>query len=55
LEENIVLETIQIRKKYSIKLPDAIIAASCIVTNCSLITNNIKDFDHIAGLQLIKV
>lgn len=55
LEENIILETIQIRKKYSIKLPDAIIAATCIVTNCSLITNNIKDFDKITGLQLIKV
>ena len=55
LEENIILETIQIRKKYNIKLPDAIIAATCIVTNCSLITNNIKDFDKITGLQLIKV
>jgi predicted nucleic acid-binding protein len=55
LEENIILETIQIRKKFSIKLPDAIIAATCLVTNCSLVTNNIKDFDKITGLQLIKV
>ena len=55
LEENIILETIQIRKKYSIKLPDAIIAASCLVNNCSLITNNIKDFDQITGLHLVKI
>jgi predicted nucleic acid-binding protein len=54
LEENIILETIQIRKKYSIKLPDAIIAATCLVNNCSLITNNIKDFDKITGLHLVK-
>lgn len=55
LEEGIILETIQIRKKYSIKLPDAIIAATCLVNNCSLITNNIRDFDKITGLHLIKV
>ena len=55
LEENIILETIQIRQKYSIKLPDAIIAATCLVNNCSLITNNILDFDKIIGLQVVKV
>ena len=55
LEEDIILETIQIRKKYNIKLPDAIIAATCLVNNCSLVTNNIKDFDKITGLHLVKV
>ncbi len=55
LEEDIILETIQIRKKYNIKLPDAIIAATCLVNNCSLITNNIKDFDKITRLHLVKV
>ena len=55
LEEEIILETIQIRRKYSIKLPDAIIAATCLVNNCSLVTNNIKDFDKIKGLHLVKV
>jgi len=55
LEEEIILETIEIRKTYNIKLPDAIIAATCLVNNCSLITNNIKDFDKINGLYLIKV
>ena len=55
LEENIILETIQIRKKHNIKLPDAIIAATCLVNNFSLITNNTKDFDKITGLHLVKV
>ena len=55
LEEDIILKTIQIRKTYTIKLPDAIIAATCLIHNCSLITNNIKDFDKIIGLHFIKV
>ena len=55
LEEDIILETIQIRKKYNIKLPDAIIAATCLVNSCSLITNNVKDFDKITGLNVVKV
>ena len=50
-----VINRIQIRKKYSIKLPDAIIAATCLAYKCSLITNNIKDFDKITGLHLVKV
>ena len=54
LEEDIILETIVIRKKYNLKLPDAIIAATCLVNNCSLITSNIKDFDEISGLNLVK-
>ena len=55
LDEDIIIETIKIRKNYAIKLPDAIIAASCLVNNCSLISNNIKDFDKIVGLNLIKI
>lgn len=53
LDEEVIRETIQIRKTHSIKLPDAIIAATCLVHNCSLITNNIKDFEKIEGLDLI--
>ena len=55
LEEAIIIQTIQIRKTYNIKLPDAIIAATCLVNHLSLITNNIKDFDRIEGLHFIKV
>lgn len=55
LDEDIILETIQIRKMNNIKIPDAIIAATCLVNNCTLITNNIKDFDKITGLHFIKI
>lgn len=54
-DEEIILETIDIRKKYPIKLPDAIIAATCLVNNCTLITNNLKDFDKIEGLKTLQV
>jgi predicted nucleic acid-binding protein len=55
LDEEIILETISIRKKYGIKLPDAIIAATCLVNNCKLITNNLKDFDKIEKLKTLQV
>ena len=53
LDESVILKTIQIRKDYNIKLPDAIIAATCLVFNCPLISNNIKDFQQIKNLELI--
>ena len=54
LDELVILKTIQIRKDYNIKLPDAIIAATCLVYNCALISNNIKDFgQRIKGLELV--
>ena len=52
LDESIVLETINIRRAHKTKTPDAIIAATCIVKNCTLITNNRKDFESIEGLFL---
>jgi predicted nucleic acid-binding protein len=45
--------TIQLRKQYKIKLPDAIIAATAIVNKLVLITENEKDFRMIGGLQLL--
>ena len=50
LDEAVVIETIKIRQKSSTKLPDAIIAASCIVNDCCLLSNNSKDFEKINGL-----
>ena len=52
LEEKVVVETIKIRQLYNTKLPDAIIAASCIVNNCCLLTNNYKDFVKIKDLTI---
>ena len=35
------------------KLPDAIIAATAIINDFTLITHNIKDFQKVTGLQVI--
>jgi predicted nucleic acid-binding protein len=52
LSENVVDQTIAICKSHRIKIPDAIIAATAIVFNLSLITQNIKDFKNINGIEL---
>ena len=44
INEQIVEEVIKIRKQHKIKLPDAIIMATAIVNDCTLITRNIQDF-----------
>ena len=44
-------KTIEIRKKYKTKLPDAIVAASAIVNNLPLITAD-KGFNQIEELNL---
>ena len=53
LSENIVDESIQIRKKHKTKLPDAIIAATAIVYELVLITRNADDFKNIPNLKII--
>jgi hypothetical protein len=49
----IIQECIRLRKLYNIKLPDAIIAATAISLNLTLITRNIKDFQQIEDLKTI--
>jgi predicted nucleic acid-binding protein len=44
---------IAIRKAHKIKLPDAIIAATALVYNLTLITRNTGDFKHIAGIKVV--
>ena len=53
LLEPIILKTIDVRKTYKTKLPDAIISATCLVNDLTLITRNVKDFQIIDGLKLI--
>ena len=53
LDDDIVEKTIQIKRKFKIKTPDAIIAATCLVENRSLITRNNKDFERISDLKTI--
>ena len=52
LSDDIVRETIKIRRKIRIKTPDAIIAATAKVKNLTLVTRNTKDFENIPLLKL---
>jgi len=53
LNNDIVNQTISIRKSKKIKLGDAIIAATALVYDLVLISRNISDFKNIDGLKMI--
>jgi predicted nucleic acid-binding protein len=53
LTNEIVEQTIQIRKTRRLKLPDAAIAATAIVHQLPIVTRNTSDFSAIAGLNCI--
>ncbi|MCL2138779.1 MAG: type II toxin-antitoxin system VapC family toxin [Treponema sp.] len=53
LSNSIVEHTIKLCKQMKIKLPDAIIAATAIIENFTLVTWNIDDFKKISGLVLL--
>jgi predicted nucleic acid-binding protein len=53
LEQLVKLKTVDIRKKYKIKLPDAIIAATAVAYNLIIITRNTYDFKKIESLEVI--
>jgi hypothetical protein len=53
IDNKIVVTTIAIRRKYKIKLPDALIAATCLVNELSIMALNQKDFANINGLNVI--
>ncbi len=53
LNEIVVDSTISICRSRKIKLPDAIIAATALVNNYTLITRNVSDFKMIVGLELL--
>ena len=51
LDDEIVEKTIEIRRTYKIKLPDALIAATAIVFDMTLLSRNDKDFTQIPELK----
>jgi predicted nucleic acid-binding protein len=51
-DDDIINQTIEIRKNHKIKPPDAIVAATALVNDLILITRNTKDFKNIPGLQM---
>jgi predicted nucleic acid-binding protein len=50
---DVISHCVNIRRDKKIKTPDAIIAATAIANDCSLISNNDKDFKGIKGLKYI--
>ena len=55
INKSIIDTCIALRKVHSIKLPDAIIAATALSLNYSLITNNERDFANIKNLEVINL
>jgi predicted nucleic acid-binding protein len=53
LDNEIVNKTIELRRLYKVKLPDAIIAATALVFDFTLISRNDKDFENIEGLKYL--
>jgi predicted nucleic acid-binding protein len=54
LDRNITKKAIELRREQrKLKLGDAIIAATALVHERTLVTNNVKDFKSIEGLRII--
>jgi predicted nucleic acid-binding protein len=53
LTDEIVLKTIELRRKIKIKLPDAIIAATALVHRLTLVSDNDADFLRVPKLRYI--
>lgn len=51
--KEIVDKTIELRKACTIKIPDAIIAASAIIHGSTLITRNASDFNVVKNLNVL--
>jgi predicted nucleic acid-binding protein len=51
-DDDIISQTIQIRKIQKIKIPDALVAATALVNDLILLTRNVNDFKNIPGLQV---
>ena len=52
LTETTVDKTIQIKRQKRMKLPDSVIAATCLINDLILVTRNADDFKNIDGLKL---
>ena len=55
IDDYIINTSINIREKYKIPLPDAIIAATALEQDVAIYTRNIKDFKKISRLNVIKI
>ena len=55
IDNEIAMIAAGLRRKYKIKTPDSLVAATALYTNTSLVTRNAKDFEKIKELKVVKV
>jgi predicted nucleic acid-binding protein len=55
INEQVIEVCVTLRRNRKIKTPDAIIAATALAYQYTLITNNTKDFANIKGLKVISL
>ena len=53
LDEGVIERAIRLRQQRKMKLGDAIIAATALEFGLPLVTRNVDDFKHVAGLEII--
>jgi len=53
LSDDLIDKIIEIKQQWNLKLGDAIIGATAIANNYTVVTRNQKDFEKIVGLKII--
>lgn len=53
IDKRVILKTINIRKQFGLKLPDAVIASTALIHDLTLIADNDRDFLKVDGLKYI--
>ena len=53
ISDEIIQETIRIRRSYGLKLPDALLAATVLINDFTLIADNDKDFTRVPELKYV--
>lgn len=54
LDKEVTKKAVELRRNYrKLKLGDAIIAATAVVHQLILVTNNVRDFINIKGLKIV--